>query len=135
MLHLLGLGINTSASIIWTVHIYLLHRELIVKDGKVVDDRAVPEEVLMFIVISLYFASFVLFILSAFLEQTRKRKVWYLVEKHFGVDFNDVHGVSMDDVEDFEEEKRRGFTIKKAKDTLRTVHFETHTRPHEVIEH
>lgn len=131
-IRLLGLSINTSASIIMTVHVLLLHEKLQVnKDGEsiiVFNDREGAEKIMMYVSVALYFLSFFLFLWSAFMEQTHRRKEFYLLEKYFGVDFSDIHGVSLDDVEDFEEEKRRGFTITKAKDVRHEHPYEVHKK-------
>lgn len=129
-IRLLGLSINTSASIIMTLHVLLLHEKLQVnKNGEtivVLNDRETVERTMMYICVGLYFVSFFLYLWSSFLEQSNRRKEFYLLEKYFGVDFSDISGVPFDDVEDFEEEKRRGYTIKKAKDVFHRSAFEVH---------
>lgn len=131
-IRLLGLSINTSASIIMTIHVLLIHEKLqINKDGNsivVFNDREGAEKAMMYVCVGLYFLSFFLYLWSAFLEQSNRRKEMYLFEKYFGVDFSDISGVSFDDLEDFEEEKRRGYTIKKAKDVKYTSAFEVHSK-------
>ena len=115
-----------------TLHVLLLHEKLqINKNGEsiiVFNDRENVEQIMMYISAGLYFLSFFLFLWSAFMEQTQRRKEFYLLEKYFGVDFSDIHGVSLDDVEDFEEEKRRGFTIVKAKDVKHEHPYEVHKK-------
>ena len=129
-IRLLGLGINTTASIIMTLHVTLIHRRYEVNSsGAVVaitNDRENIEHILMYCAVGFYIISFFLFVWSAFLEQANRRKEFYLLEKYFNVDFSDLHGVSIDDVEDFEAEKQRGFTIRKAKDVLYKSPFEVH---------
>lgn len=129
-IQLLGLAINTSASIIMTLHVILLHEKLQVdKDGTAIivfNDREGAETAMMYVSVGLYFLSFFLYLWSAFLKQANRRKEFYLLEKYFGVDFSDISGVSFDDVEDFEAEKERGYTIKKAKDVRQASQFEVH---------
>lgn len=131
-IRLLGLSINTSASIIMTIHVLLIHEKLqIDKDGNsivVFNDREGTEKAMMYVCVGLYFLSFFLYLWSAFLEQSNRRKEFYLLEKYFGVDFSDISGVSFSDVEDFEEEKMRGYTVKKAKDVKYASSFEIHDK-------
>lgn len=131
-IQLVGLSINTCASIIMTLRVFLLHERLRVsEDGTstlVFNDRADAEQAMTYVCVALYFLSFFLYLWSAFLSQANRRKEFYLLEKYFGVDFSDISGVSFDDVEDFEEEKRRGYTIKKAKDVQHASAFEVHRR-------
>jgi len=131
-IQLVGLSINTCASIIMTLRVFLLHEKLQVnEDGTsiiVFNDREDAEQAMTYVCVALYFISFFLYLWSAFLSQANRRKEFYLLEKYFGVDFSDISGVSFDDVEDFEEEKRRGYTIKKAKDVTHTSAFEVHRR-------
>ena len=136
-IQLLGLSINTAASIIMTLRVFILHEKLQVdKNGNalvIFNDREDVEQAMTYVCVALYFISFFLFLWSAFLKQSNRRKEFYLLEKYFGIDFTDISGVSFDDVEDFEEEKRRGYTIKKAKDVVHKSAFEVHQK-HKRIE-
>ncbi len=130
MIRLTGLCINTIASIVMTVHVIVLHEKLQVsRTGEtivVLNDREHAERIMMYVVVGLYMISFVLYIWSAFLEQSNRRKEMYLLEKYFGVNFTDISGVSFDEVEDFEYEKQQGFSVRKAKDIKRKSPYEIH---------
>jgi len=136
MIRLTGLSINTVASIIMTLRVILIHKQYMIvhtydpstgSDAETIqNDREVQETAMTYTAAVMYVIAFFFYLWSAFLEQSNRRKERYLLEKFFGVDFHDIHGVTMDDVEDFEEEKRRGYTIRKAKDIHRDVKYESH---------
>jgi hypothetical protein len=133
---LVGLTVNTAASIIMTLHVLLLHEKLQAnKDGEAIivfNDRESVEKSMMYVAVGLYFLSFFLFLWSAFLEQANRRKEMYVLSKYFGVDFSDISGVSFDDVEDFEEEVSKGYTLKKAKDVRHPPTIETHAKHNKI---
>jgi len=127
---LIAICMEIVASIILSLSVVLVHTKLKVDFdiGDVVpDEKEQVQNIILYVCIAVFLISFCLTIWAQVKEHSDDRKLRYIMERHFGIDFSDIRGITEEEVTLWEKEKDQGYSIRRAKDSGRRVssHIDT----------
>lgn len=121
---LIAVCMEIIASIILSLSVVLVHTKLkadLITGDVVPDDKENAQNIILYICIAVFLVSFCLAIYAQVKEHSDDRKVRYIMERHFGIDFSDIRGVTEEEVTKWEKEKDEGYSIRRAKDSGRRL--------------
>lgn len=119
---LIAVCVEIIANIILSLAVVLVHTKLQanLETGDVtVNDHA--QNIVIYVCIAALIVSFCLAIWAQVKEHSDDRKLRYIMERHFGLDFSDIRGVTEEEVTKWENEKDEGYSIRKVKDSGRRL--------------